>query len=410
MPTSRSVVVGAVFLLQIALLTIGITRDYRLKHEDNNALHTTFARSHLQLGLDFTLAQNYFHSPATGEGGFYANHPPGPGLVLAVVYSVTGHDGPFTTRATAIVFHMLGAWFFYGLVRRLMERPSDVILAVLLFAILPESAFFGRMMNHEILVLPAAILLVRGYWESVHGEWPWGRWVAAMGIGSVWAALSGWAGFFVIGVCALHAGWEVFSRRNLRARTPLRLLLLGGSALFAFDLAHLMWVLGGDAIYLRRLLASRMGADAQNTVGQWLGRIFELHWRYFGLTSALGLGALAYRTSRGLALRVPNPPVEVGSIFLIAGAAYVATFNFHATAHDYWQFLLLPASVISIVLVLRYLSVAIARARRRWPWRALLVVAILDITVTTAVTLVQRHTKSEGYCLEAVAGLRREYL
>jgi hypothetical protein len=91
----------AIFVLQTALLAIGITQDYRLKHEDNNALHATFARSHLQLGLSVTLAQNYFYDPDKATGQFYANHPPGPGLVLAVVYGLSGHDGPLTTRAAA---------------------------------------------------------------------------------------------------------------------------------------------------------------------------------------------------------------------------------------------------------------------------------------------------------------------
>ena len=57
---SLRLAVALIFLLQLALLAIGITRDYRLKHEDNNALHATFARAHLQLGLGTTKAQNYF--------------------------------------------------------------------------------------------------------------------------------------------------------------------------------------------------------------------------------------------------------------------------------------------------------------------------------------------------------------
>jgi len=40
----------------------------------------------------------------------------------------------------------------------------------------------------------------------------------------------------------------------------------------------------------------------------------------------------------------------------------------------------------------------------------LLVLAVVDITVTATVTLVQRHTKSEGYCLGTVEQLRREFL
>ena len=104
--------VAAIFALQLGLLAIGITRDYRLKHEDNNALHATFARAHLQLGFETTKGQNYFHNPATGSGVFYANHPPGPGLVLAAAYYLTGNDGPLITRATAAAFHVFAALLF----------------------------------------------------------------------------------------------------------------------------------------------------------------------------------------------------------------------------------------------------------------------------------------------------------
>ncbi len=50
--------VAAIFVLQLLLLLTGINRDYQLKHEDNNALHATFARSHLRLGLAITRGQN----------------------------------------------------------------------------------------------------------------------------------------------------------------------------------------------------------------------------------------------------------------------------------------------------------------------------------------------------------------
>ena len=167
--SSVRLAVALIFLLQAVLLTIGITRDYRLKHEDNNALHATFARAHLQLGLGTTKAQNYFYSPARGSGEFYANHPPAPGLALAAAYFLTGRDGPLVTRVTAVVFHVLSAALLLGLARRIFPRPREALLATLLFVLLPQSAFFGRMLNHEVLVLPAALLIVRGYWEYLCG-------------------------------------------------------------------------------------------------------------------------------------------------------------------------------------------------------------------------------------------------
>jgi len=399
----------AIFTLQIVLLTIGITRDYQLKHEDNNALHATFARSHLQLGLGTTRGQNYFYNPTSHEGTFYPNHPPGPGLILAVFYGLTGHDGPVVTRAVAIGFHVLGTWLFYGLARRVLKQRWEVILALLLYVVLPESAFFGRMLNHEILVLPAAILLVRAYWESVAGDWPRSRWMTAMGLAAAWAACSGWAGFFAIGACALHSAWEAFVRRNPRATPPFILLTAAGGMLFAGTIAHLLSVRGGDVAHLRTLMASRMGTGEGGRHLAWLGRIIELHWRYFGLASAAGLAAMVYRAFRWKA--APRDPAqEVGLIFLLAGGGYVAAFLFNATKHDYWQFLLLPASALGVALLVRGVRAATSLPARRSLRRVLLGLVIFDIALATAVTLVQRHVKKEGYCIRIVQELRRDVL
>ena len=399
---------AALFVLQFALLTIGITRDYQLKHEDNNALHATFARSHLHLGLATTRGQNYFYNPANGSGAFYPNHPPGPGLLLALVYGVTGLDGPAVTRAVAIGSHILATWLFLGLARQLLHRNWEVVLALLVFIVLPESAFFGRMVNHEMLALPGAILLVRGYWEAVYGRWPRARWLAAVIGGSAWAAVNGWAGFFAIGACGLHAGLEVFVRRNVRARLPCAVLACSSAALFALALAQLLWILGGDLDYLRALWSSRAVGNGGGNLVRRIGRIVELHWRYFGLTSGVALVAVAIRAVRRRPAAAVDPAQELALIFLVAGAGYVAAFAHNATMHDYWQFPLLPATALGIVLLVRALLAW--TAGRILLRRVVLGLAILDVTVVTAVTLVQRHVKREGYCLRVVDEIRRNNL
>ena len=401
--------VAAILALQLGLLAIGITRDYRLKHEDNNALHATFARAHLQLGFETTKGQNYFHYPATGAGEFYANHPPGPGLVLAAAYYLTGRDGPFVTRATAAAFHLLAGLLFLGLARRIFPSPRQALLAMLLFVLLPESAFFGRMLNHEVLVLPAALLVVRGYWEALAGGPHARRWLAAAVLGCVWAALAGWAGFFVMAACALHALRELVARRNARARVPL--LLLAGLALllFAADLAHLAWVQEGGLGHLRELAASRIGVAGDHRAAGWLGRILELHWRYFSLTSMAALGLLAWRAGRNLRRGATEPALEVGLIWLAAGAGYVMCFSLSAAVHDYWQFLLLPASAIAIPLAFERLAALAAQARQGL-FRAVVAAAAVEILVTVGVTLSQRHLSPEAYCIETVETLRRDAL
>lgn len=407
--SSVRLAVALIFLLQVALLTLGITGDYRLKHEDNNALHATFARAHLQLGLGTTKAQNYFYSPARGSGEFYANHPPGPGLVLAAAYFLTGRDGPLVTRATAVAFHVLSAALFLGLARRIFPRPRDALLATLLFVLLPESAFFGRMLNHEVLVLPAALLIVRGYWEYLHGGMHAGRWLAAAAAGCVWAALAGWAGFFVMAACALHAAWELAARRNARARRPLLLLAGLGALLFAADLAHLAWVQERGLGHLWDLAAARIGVAGDSGAAGWAARIVEVHWRYFGLTSLAALGMLAWRGALALRASGRQAGLEVGLIWLVAGAGYVVCFGVSAAAHDYWQFLLLPASAIAVVLVFERLAALAARSRRGL-YRGVAAVAAVEILLTAGVTLSQRHLSPEAYCLETVEALRRDAL
>lgn len=421
---TRTIGLLAIFSLQLVLLTIGLGRDYELKHEDNNALHSTFARSHLQRGLATTRGQNYFYDPKRDEGMFYAHHPPGPGLVLALVFGVTGTDGTVPTRSAAIAFHLLATWLFYCVARAVFssrsgrghERRHDALLATAIFAVLPESTFFGRMMNHEVLVLPAALLFTWGYWLSICRDEAANRWstpwrVAAMIGGATWAAVAGWAGFFVLGTCGAHAAWEVWFRRNRRARLPLFLVSGAAVVFFAADLVHLTWVLDGEAAYLFEVLTSRAGADNPRDLLQWSWKILELHWRYFGVASVCAVVALGYRAARSLSNRLnQDAAVEVAAMFLVAGSAYVGVFNVLAARHDYWQFLLLPASAIGLTLVYRWIFTGRASGWSRLRWGTLLFLVTFDIGATASYTLQDRHQRTESYCQETVAELTRAWL
>ena len=411
-PSRLRLLLLAIVALQLSLLSIGITRDYRLKHEDNNALHGTFARAHLQLGLATTKGQNYFYSPTSGSAEFYAHHPPGPGLVLAAAYYLTGDDGPLVTRASAVAFHVLATILFFGLTCRILGQGKESLLATLVFVLFPESAFFGRMMNHEILGLPAAILVVWGCWESLQDDTKAWCWRAVCAVGCIWGALVGWGGFFAIAACALHTAWEVCVRRNTRAYATLALLLALGVLLFAADVVHLLWALDeGGPKYLRGLLASRMGLTGEQGATWVVGRILEVQWRYFSLTGLLSVGALGFRGVRHVLATAPrNPPLEVGLIFLVAGAGYVAAFNLAAARHDYWQFFLLPASALAVTLSYRWLFTKIGRPARRGAHLVLLVIATVEFTATASFTLARRHLKTEGYAIETVEVLRRDVL
>ena len=189
------------------------------------------------------------------------------------------------------------------------------------------------------------------------------------------------------------------------------MLLVLGPLLFSMDMAHLLWVADGGFGYLRELLASRMSVAGDQGAGWTAGRLVEQHWRYFSLTGLAAVAALGYRGLRGLGAAAPgNPPVEVGLIFLVAGAGYVAAFSLNAARHDYWQFFMLPASATGVTLAYRWLVERVGRFSRGWVRLALLILATVEFTATTGFTLAQRHLNSEGYCIETVERLRRDAL
>jgi hypothetical protein len=306
----------------------------------------------------------------------------------------------------AVTFHVVATGLFLGLARRVLPDPWEVTAAMLIFVVLPESAFFGRMVNHEVLVLPGALLLVRGYWEGVRGTWSRGQWIPALVAGVMWSTVMGWPGFFVVAACVIHASFELLVRRNARSRLPLLLLIGSGLVAAGAVLGQLLWILGGDLNHLWSLFVARSGGEGDPQPVAWIGRILELHWRYFGLTSAVALATVGVRAMTRSAGRPSDPAEEVAFIFLLAGAGYVFAFLFNATKHDYWQFLLLPASALAIVLLVR----RVRALRRPVLRRAVAALVVLDLAAVTIVTLVRRHTKPEGYCIHTVQLMRRNHL
>ena len=226
--------------------------------------------------------------------------------------------------------------------------------------------------------------------------------------------------------CGLHSP-EVVFRQNARGRRSLVLLVVLGSLLFLADVVHLAWV-QDEPTHLRDLFASRIGLDADYGAAWRIGRILEVHWRYFSLTGMVALAVLAYRGIRDMRMGATTDPLtDVGLIFFVAGASYIVVFNLNAAQHDYWQFLLLPASAIAIATGLRCLYATVrsrlsnccgpccCRNLAGGLYQALLILACAEVIITAAFRakgrrLSQRHMKTEAYCLETVEALRRDVL
>jgi len=388
-----------ILVLALALMSIGVARDYRLKHEDNNAFHAAFARNHLGAGFVVTKAQDAFINRKNGRITFYAHHPPGCGLVLAGVFKVTGSDRPLVVRGVAIAATLLTLILLWRLVRR-EEGPVAALVAAAAFAVLPQAAFYGRMVNHEVLALPAIVLLVDRYFATARG----GGWRAAAGlaVAATVGAFLAWVTFFAIAACAAHAALSIRRPQLYPAAGRTLALLMGlGASLFSVDVAHIAWV-RGDLSDLSKILSRRLGAGQDYGALAWARKMFGFSRRLATLSGTLALGWLAVRSARGLTRRIQLRPLEeIGAVFLVTGLGYLVVFNWGAWQHHYWQFPLLPAVVIALALAVTGLMRSVSVGPHRAASRVVLVLLVVEILVTSAVGISTRHTSPEDRVIQA---------
>jgi 4-amino-4-deoxy-L-arabinose transferase-like glycosyltransferase len=404
----------ALALYAFAILSIGLTRDWQLRHEDNGAMHTTLALSHVRLGLERTRAHDLYFNPHTGEAVPYGHHPPATALLLAGTFALTGSDSPAVARLTVIAFH-IGSVL---LMTTLLAQFFDARLALaggFVMATLPMSGFYGRMVNYEPLCLMAVLVQLYGYVRFKRtrrrGDLMW------VALGVVAGGLIDWASFFFTAALALVESIDVVRRRS---SGPGLLAVLVGSAAFmaVFDLGHL-WFASRDSLQalVTVALSDRPVWDQEFTVGRFiLGQVdtFRRFFTEIGLIAVLVVAACFVQPNTLVARRLfDTSHADVLKRVLIAGGlanvAYILAAPSWAFAHQYWQFYFLPVVVISIVLLWRLLQ----RASAEHPTgmlRAAQVVFVLDLVIASAYWLHFRHTRIEDYAVQTTATMRATFL
>ncbi len=395
-------VVGAVLLLA-ALLSIEIAAPWVYIHDDNGAWTQTVATAHLRAGLQRTRGQDFFMRRADGSLEPYLHHPPLYPLLEAATYRVTGSSTPLTTRAVPALFHLLGLVGVFALARRVFPaRPGVRLLALYLYAVVPMSAFFGKLAFNEPVGLALAV------WALVVTL----RFRATGGAGALLAAVGLW-------LLALAASWTcaalLFAFWLLQVRdwrcggrgAGLATVALGATGLVGVGLllGQLAWAGGGGLDGLLRA-GGAWGISGRNAPG-WLGSLgvaFDFHRLYFAnLPFLLYLGWLAARAralGRGRPLGDADRVLLAGS----AGAALWAVAFVHQVAmHGYGQFWFLPFETLAAAdaAAAGWRGLA-ARPRLRM---ALAVLAVAGTVTSSAVTLHYRYTHRGAYAMQTA----REY-
>lgn len=404
----------AVVLYAFALLSIGLTRDWKLLHEDNGAIHTTFALSHLRLGLAGTRAHDLFFDPRTGQSAIYGHHPPAMALALAGAFALTGSDSVAVARLVPIFFHLGSLVLFAMLLHRLFS-PRWALFGAFLAATLPMSSYFGRVVNYEPLCLFAVLIQLSG-WARFRqsGSRAALGWLA---FGVVLGGLIDWPAFFFAGAIAIAEAIDLARNRH-RPVAPLLVVVVSASVVLLFDLWHLWYAGHGSLAAFRDVLARELPGGAKGvSFPRFASTQFETFRRYFthaGLLSSIAVAAALARPRGRLfrvLLAVPDPETTTRLLAASGGAAlgYVLAAPWWSSTHAYWQFHFLPFVVVSMILVCRFLAKE-ASPGQRLGARVLLALYLVEVVVTSGYVLRIRHRKVGAFAVQKTLEYRAKYL
>jgi len=366
-----------IVVLLLIVYSVGLTRDLSEPwwglQDWNGAFFSQLARNHLRypwsLHQGMPVVAVGEAVPTVGEYSIYATHPPGLVWLVALAFTLLG-ESEAVARLVPIAFS-LGAFALLLCVVRRGWNATVAVVFGLIYALLPMSVYFGRMVDHEALCLACAAAVVFAYMRlteigadglaqqseskqrtaaDANNLTRFGLW-ALLCLGLILGIWIDWFGVLFGGVfCLFLLGTDV--RERLRR---LRALIICAVALVALGsmLAFIVYAgLEGRWSDLLAIFTSRAGEREDVTGGRGGG----LWWRYAidNLTApVLLLGLLGLpKLLRG------GNPADSGAalarrglmLLTLSGAIWLAVFWRQFLRHEYWMFYLGPAFALSAAL------------------------------------------------------------
>ncbi len=389
------------------LLSIRIGAPWTYIHDDNGACAQAMGSAHLRAGL-----------AATGGGGAfvrrdglglerYLHHPPLYPLVLAGVYRAAGRSDPLVTRLVSAAFHLVVGWAAFVVLAGVLYPSSRArrVLAVWIYALVPMSAYFGKMPNNEPLGLAWVVAAVAA--TCLYRNRPGlSRLVAATAFWLL-AGLTSWVAHAVaLGFAALFAIEAGRERRpgSARGAWALALVSAGSAALVLAQVALLERP--GPTLFAAGSHWSIFGAGPAAAAAA-LGASFDFHRIYFANVPFLLYLVWIFVRVRGLSTRAAPEPVRVILAGTLGLGLYAIAYAPALAIHAYGQFWFLPFESLAAADLA---MVAWGRLRARPALRAALAAIALTGTVaSSAVTLRYRHSRPHGYAVRTAREFEARY-
>ena len=379
-----------------ALLALNVADDWQYLHDDNGRRFTSYARSHLSLGLQQTRGWDFFYDQRCAALHYYGHHPPGPGLLLAGWFWIWESDSPLAARSLAIVFHLLSASLVFRLLHQYYPgRPG--LTAGVAFVLVPMSSFFGKMVGYEPFLLPFLLACVMFYWHWAEGKSHW--WLALSLLLAITGVCIDWTILFALlamGGGAVRRFWRGGGRRYG----------IGSGVIFATGLAAFVvmgtWLMSGPNGSQGLISAAtfRLQLPDEYSWWKWTKQEVEYYRRY--LTEPLLVASLAM-TGHAVWERSKHqdwsPRLRLLLLFGVIGLLPVIIFPNGARYHAYWQFYCLPYAVLSLAYVLEGAESRLHAGQQRLLYAGV----IAWLVVASAITLWSRYTQPSGYVAKTLS-------
>lgn len=363
---------GVWLLLPLVIYAAGLTRNLTQPwvgmHDWNGAFFSQLARNVLRYPLAVHRGMPMIavgaKVPAPEERSIYATHPPGLVWLLAGMFSLFG-ESEAVARMMAVAASLAALVLFLRLADRAYGRGVAVVSG-LIYAVMPMSVYFGRMVDHEAICLCCMLGAVTGWVAGSDRSAPrrtrlagGAGWACALTIGC-WVD---WSVVLFAGVFGLDLILRAAGRTGPMRRTDwIRI-----SAALGLSLGVVMTVVGfvvhaglagrwgdGVTIFISRAGASAMeGAPPERapTGGAWTHTIDNLTWPVVVL-AAWGLVTTGRRRTSGGGQRSTatggHDPRAGAGLWMIGltGFLWLLIFWRQYELHNYWLFYVGPMMAI----------------------------------------------------------------
>jgi 4-amino-4-deoxy-L-arabinose transferase-like glycosyltransferase len=373
-----------VLLAAWALLLIRLSAPWYGVQDAYQVWVASGARNYERYGLDVTgLALVIDYDSSSPESLSYYHHHPPLIIWLPALLGLVAGDAEVVVRYVFAAATLLSVAAMYALARRLFD-PAIALWATLFYALVPFTAYYGRVPGHDQLAMAGVLVMAVVFYDWLRRPTR-GRLIALMLLAllAVWTAWS--AVFFVaaFGLVAFVVGsWQ--QRAQVVALGIFTLLALIALILFY------QWMWPGTIDDLLQVFVWRTSSVTANegsrafTWGEWLARIFLQIVLMLTpgvlILSAVGLVMLRNKLTRaGAAVMVA---------LFIGGAAYQLMFRNASYIHEYYKLILTPAFALCAGFAWVELR---RRGTRLWVARAFTIVMLALAVIWGAGVMVIWH-------------------